>query len=340
MLKWISTIFLFFTSFSVWANLPYFLIQFPRDEAAHFKNVPYPVKELTEWWCYNGKLTTKDGHKFGYYISYFYMQAQAHGKIESVPQFVMQLVDLDHQKTYAYGIYSPPKKSHFSTEKLDISLDKNLTLKKVGDAYVLKGDVQSRQGQKVQFALQLTPTRDVLLAQEKGLIDMWKNKNSYFYSYTHLNTAGSIQIGNEKFTLDPANSLSWMDHQWGDFMVMPGETQWMYANVQLENGIELTLGIPVDPKTGQPMSKKMSIVMPDGKKIYTTNFKYTPHTMAGHLYPLSYDLSIPEINLQLKLNALSPKQAANTVWEGVNVAQGNYNGAIVQGQAFTENTLM
>lgn len=324
----------------LWAKLPYYPIQFPRDEAAHFKNVPYPVRNLTEWWFYNGKLTSQSGRKLGYYMSYFYMQTEVKGKMVAMPQFALQVVDLDKQKTYAYGVFSLEKDAHFSTEKLDVALAKGLTLQKVNDAYVLKGDVKSRQGAKIHFSLQLTPTRDVLLANEKGMVDMWGDMNSYYYSYTHLNTAGSIQIGKEKFELNPQQSLSWMDHQWGDFVVLPGETQWLYANVQLENGIELHLGLSVNPNTKETASHKMSIMMPDGKKIFTRNFHFVPRIVPGEKFPLSYDLLIPEINLKLNLSALSPRQAENLVWEGVSHAQGSYQSKAIKGQAFTENTVM
>ena len=42
-----------------------------------------------------------------------------------------------------------------------------------------------------------------------------------YYTYTRLNTMGYIQIDNETFEIDSEKSLSWMDHQWGDFITLP-----------------------------------------------------------------------------------------------------------------------
>jgi predicted secreted hydrolase len=334
------SIFVLLSSQLTFAKLAYHPLQFPRDEAAHFKNVPYPVKDLTEWWFYNGKLTAENGQQFGYYISYFYMQTSENGKQVVSPQFVMQLVDLKKQKTYAYGIFYPAEKAIFSTEKLDIAFGKESSLQKIDKSYVLQGIVKSRQGPTLQFSLKLTPTRDMLLASKKGMIDMWGDRNSYYYSATHLETSGTIQIGKEKFVLKPQQSLSWMDHQWGDFIVWPGLTQWMAASVQLENGLELSLNIPIDADTKKQLNKKMNIVLPNGKTIYTSQFKFVPRIAKGEKYPLQYDLIVPEINLHLALNALSPKQDENVVWEGINVAEGTYKGVPIKGQAFTENNTL
>lgn len=328
----------FYSSFAL-AKLTYHPLQFPRDEAAHFANVPYTTKNLTEWWFYNGKLTATNGREFGYYLSYFYMQTHEKGKKVSTPQFVMQIVDLKNQKTYAYGLFYPEDEAHFDTNKLNVSLGKDVHMQKINNTYLMDGAVQSRQGPIIQFSLQLTPTREALLAGGKGLVDTWGDQNSYNYSYTRLNTSGSLQIGKQKFQLNPQKSLSWMDHQWGDFIIYPGEMQWMWASVQLENGLELNLNMPIDPETKKPYDQKMNIVLPDGKTLHTAEFKFIPHLIKGSKYPLKYDLVVPELKLKLALNALSPKQDANQVWEGISRAEGTYKGAPVKGQAFTENTI-
>ena len=98
----------------------------------------------------------------------------------------------------------------------------------------------------------------------------WDNTNSYYYSYTHLKTGGYITIGKETFELDPEQSISWMDHQWGDFVVAPWN-QWLWACIQLKNGMELDLAVIMDKKTGKPMTKWMNLIMPDDSTLFNKN---------------------------------------------------------------------
>ena len=239
------------------ANLPYHPIQFPRDEAAHHDNVPYPVSTMTEWWYYNGKLTATNGRQFGYYLNYFFIQYDWKGKKIIIPQFTIQITDIDKQKVYGKRVFFLEKNTYSSTQDLNVMLGKDITLRKNNNTFFLDGSVEIRNNPTLKFSMQLTPSRDALMIMDKGLVDMWDNTNSYYYSYTHLNTDGFIQIGKEKFTLNPQQSISWMDHQWGDFIPLPGKNQWIWTSVQLENGLEINLAVIYDQRsrTSQWMGK-------------------------------------------------------------------------------------
>jgi predicted secreted hydrolase len=160
----------------------------------------------------------------------------------------------------------------------------------------------------------------------------------YYYSQPHLVTSGTLQIDNETFVLDPQQSLSWMNRQWTD-MELNSSNQWYWADLQLENGIEMDLFQVVSPLTKKTIFKSANIMMPDGSTVYTQNLTYTPRPAPGHKYPQVYDLSIPEINLQVTLTASVPDQDTTGIWEGVNDIQGTYKGQAVKGHGYTENTL-
>lgn len=78
------------------ANLPYFPVSFPRDEGAHYKNVPYSYQRLVEWWYLNGKLTSDDGKNLSYDVAIF-NGSVANGRITQ-PMLHIQVVDLDQKK--------------------------------------------------------------------------------------------------------------------------------------------------------------------------------------------------------------------------------------------------
>ena len=321
------------------ANLPYYPIQFPRDEAAHYDNVPYKVGNMSEWWYYNGKLTTTDGRNFGYYISYNYFQLDVNGTKIMVPMLQVQISDIDKQVVYGNSVFTPAKETEFSTTELRAKFNKDITLEMDHGTYVVNATVQSKKGETISLAFRLTPERDVLLINENGIADMWSDTNTYYYSQTHLNTSGTLAIGNEKFTIDTKRTLSWMDHQWGDFMINPLVNQWTWSSIQLENGIEINMDTIVDAKTKEPISSLANIVMPDGSHVYTRNIKITPRIDPDHKHPLSYTFSIPDIHLEMVVNSLVPDQDVNGISEGVSTVEAVFEGKVVKGFAYTESTI-
>jgi predicted secreted hydrolase len=323
------------------ANLPYYPIQFPHDDAAHFENVPYPVNNMTEWWYYNGRFTSKNGKKFGYYINYSYIRLNVFNKIVMLPIFMIQIADLDTKKVYGKMLLTPAKESHFSTQDLDLAFGKNITVQKNQNTYQLDGEVAPEKpgDDAFKFSLTATPVRDPLLIGGNGLIDMWDNTNSYYYSYTNLKTEGYFQINDEKFEIDPAQSLLWMDHQWGDFLVVPGKTAWFFALVQLDNNMQLSLALTYDTKTKTYYGGFSSIIMPDNSRIYTQNPKLTVRRDPGQRQPQHFDVSIPEVNLQLSLDSYAENQNVNMIYESASAVSGMWNGQPVKGSGNVESTV-
>lgn len=330
-------------SVTAWANLPYYPIQFPRDDAAHYDDSRYaPITQLTEWWYYNGKLTTKTGRRLGYYISYNYMAVVNKGKTILVPLFQMQVADIDNKKVYGGQLI--PKQGTFSInpQQLEVSYGNGITLTKSNDTYNVDGHVVSADGTSIRISLHLTPTRTPLFENKIGLVPMWNNTNSYYYSYTNVKSEGYIQIGNEMLDIDDKQSLSWMDHQWGDFVMVPGKTTWMWSSIQLKNGMEMDLAQVVDPKTKIASNRWLDVVMPDNSRVYLdklSDFTYDAKDIVpGGKHPLAYELNVPSMDLHLNMNAFVPGQDVNGIWEGISDVSGTYQGISIQGQANTENS--
>ncbi|MHB1946917.1 MAG: lipocalin-like domain-containing protein [Gammaproteobacteria bacterium] len=340
-MKAISFFFLLLISSLAWGNLPFHPIQFPRDEAAHYADVPYSVDVLSEWWYYNGTLTSNEGRKFGYYINYCYLQPNI--KKMTLRYLGIQITDVDKQKVYGIRKFFSENESSYSTDHLEIHLGKDVLLKKVGNTFFLEGIVLAKND-KLQFSFQLTPSTvrsTPLLINGNGLVDMWENKNSYYYSYTQMMTKGWFVINDERFDLDFKKSLSWMDHQWGDFIVKPGVNQWFWASIQLENGLEINLSKIIDNKTRKQIGGWANVVLPDDKRIYLTDFdgySYNPRETMRK-FPLVYDLLIPSLGLVLNLRALAPEQDKNIIWEAVSEVSGTYKGVPVKGQGYAESTV-
>lgn len=320
------------------ANLPYYPIQFPRDDAAHIDNVPYSVGNLTEWWYYNGKLTTLDGRHFGYCIFYLYQQIEKNNRKIKIPLVYILLTDIDNKKVYRLYDQLVPITT-LNTENLAVAFGKNITLDRSGNTYLLNVSTKVNGGHTINLALQLTPEQDRFILNGKtGLIKLSPNTNSYYYSRTHLKTTGYFQVDQQKFNVDSEKSLSWMDHQWGDFNAKTVRP-WVWASIQLENGIELNFMGKIFPRLNAVYPLLANILMPDGTAQYvTTNMTYSPHHVVGDNYPDVYTLDIPQMNLNVTLKALVSHQAINGIWEGISDVSGTYQGKDIHGQSYTENT--
>lgn len=333
------------------AKLPYYPVQFPRDEGAHHANVPYPVNALTEWWYYNGKITSTKGRKLGYFVAAFHLivpldardKARIKSTSETIEQSILmvQVMDIDKQKVYGKTFLYSQDDSSFSTDSLNIKFADDFSLKQAGDTYFVKDTAQTDDGTTLKFDLAMTGTRAPLLVGKTGLIDMWDDTNSYYYSNTRLQTMGTVQVGDEVFNIDPGASASWMDHQWGDFIPTPDKAQWIWSSAQLDNGMDISVFEMMDAQTGQPLWRLGNIIMPDNSRAYTTRVTITPSlARAGaSTYPQTYRIAVAPLNLQMNLDAMTPDQSANGFWEGIHSVSGLYNGKVVKGFAFVENTV-
>lgn len=346
-MKWIKkckALILFLTAnlfpFSVFANLPYYPIQFPRDDAAHHANVPYPIKNLTEWWYYNGKLTTTSGRNFGYFVAVFHIIPPGKREAESV--LMVQLTDIDQQKVYGTTKLYPPKSTTFDTNELNVKLGNDFYLNKLSSLYNIEQKIKIPNAPKIVLNLTLSPSKTPLLINKTGLTDMYDGTNSYYYSNVRMKTEGTLQVGDDIFTVDHAaeNSVSWMDHQWGDFVLSPQKSRWIWTSVQLDNGIDFSAWELIDPKTGKVVWKIGNIIMPDDSRFYTNNIDIEPMTRdkRSH-YPARYRVSIYPLGLTVKLDSLAPHQDSNGFWEGAHAASGYFDGNKVAGFSYVENTV-
>ncbi len=120
------------------ANLPYFPVNFPRDDAAHHDNVPYPVNQITEWWYYNGKLTSTEGRKFAYFVAVFHLDMELTAQQKSRGAVVMvQVMDLDQKNVYGKEMVYPDDAASFSTQQLAIQIGTDFSLNANGSNYYL-----------------------------------------------------------------------------------------------------------------------------------------------------------------------------------------------------------
>ncbi len=346
-MKWMkklkaSILFLFISLFSVsvFANLPYYPIEFPRDEAGHHANVPYQIKNLTEWWYFSGKLTTNMGRQFGYFIAVFHI-IPSPGKARPDAVLMMQLTDLKTQAVYGVTKLFFGKDAKFSTDKLDVRLGDKFQLgKDQSSYYIIMKDLEvPKLAHKLSMMLSVTPSKAPLSINKTGLLDMYDNTNTYYYSNVRMRTVGMIDIGEVLHNIEGDGSSSWMDHQWGDFVLTP-KKRWIWTCAQLDNGMDFSAFELIDGKTKKVIRKLANIIMPDDSRFYTADIDIQTSERDEHShYPARYDVTINPLNLQVSLDSYASNQNSNGFWEGAHAAKGQYNGNPVTGFSYVENTV-
>ena len=306
---------LFPTVRSALADLPYQKIEWPSDDKPHLGD----PQVVTEWWYYTGKLTAVKGEQikhFSYYLTAQYLR-DING---NTPTVYAQVTDIEDKKVY--GNTFQPGDAKIASDTLRLT-SKDFGLEADNGKYHLRL-ATSAQGTAISFNLVLTPKKAPLLIgpnpSQRGLVTMGNNTNSYYYSITRLQTEGFIQIGGEKFTIDPDTRLSrsWMDHQWGDFSIAQvlKTNPWIWMAIQLDDGTDMNVGEFVSPETGKPNlgNPLANISLPDGAAQYKPAAMIPgPEYEAG--YPLGYTLQIEDRSY--RMDSIVPNQNTNEVWMGI-----------------------
>ena len=176
----------------------------------------------------------------------------------------------------------------------------------------------------------LTATRPPVLhlgdpPQLPGLISFGPAGYSYYYSRTRMTAAGTLTVDGAPLAV---RGDVWMDHQWGDFLVLGGGG-WDWFAGTLRDGRDLTCSIVRDA-AGQVVLAYGTLVEADGQtrhlraadlQLTPTGWWTSPRTRIR--YPSGWRVSVPGAGLDLNWVPLLEDQELDTrpstgvvYWEG------------------------
>jgi predicted secreted hydrolase len=281
-------------------------IVLPQDESPHRTNM--------EWWYYTGHLWTQAGDRYGFELTIFQTFAGVGG---------------DRQVGYVghFAISDPQKKDHVYDQKIiappDVYEGFNLRV----EDWIIRGNGASDRliADMDGFAINLTcvSTKPVAFNGQRGVIDMGSGKTSFYYSKTRMEVSGTLTIGS---TEEEVTGIAWSDHQWGDFDVF-GSDGWDWFSLQLDDNTEVMIFL-LHFLDGTTDITGGTFVDADGCYSHFSDYEITalgswesPHT--GGVYPLGWDLKVPDHDLTLNLMPVFEDQeldccstTLNTYWEG------------------------
>lgn len=212
---------------------------FPRDHGAH--------PSVCEWWYWNGHFGTTPGSpSYGFELCFF-------KALEGV--FVCHVAVTDEAgQTFEYQrFYSLPIDGRAKKGGLDlrcrmrdlaitrpdlVSWAKGLDASATNDhAHAVHGEVGS-----YVFDFDLASTgKAPLPINGDGIIDMPEGGDSWYYSLTRLALTGTLKVkgADGKLVTKKVTGQAWMDHQWGQFIVL--KRGWDWYSFQMEDGSEYNL---------------------------------------------------------------------------------------------------
>ncbi len=280
-------------------------IAFPRDDGPHHN--------LTEWWYYTGHLFDDAGGRYGFEF------------------VVFQVVRGDYPVVYlAHVAVTDGPRGHFWHDQrgrfgAQPSAGAGVDLDVGGwrlrgadghDAIVARADAYG-------LDLQLSSTKPPVLHDGTGYIHYGPVGGSYYYSRTRLAVEGTLYLADDPRAV---HGQAWMDHQWGDFLVIGG---WDWFSVQLDDQSELMLYVTrlPDGATGITLGTHVAA---DGtaRALDAAAFAIVPlgtwtSPTTGAVYPSGWHVAVPELALDLTLSPTLLQQELITTattgsayWEG------------------------
>ncbi len=339
---------------------------FPADHG------PHPDYQ-TEWWYYTGNLLTAEGRHFGYQLTFF-RRALLPG--EFVPERPSEWATRQAYMAH-FALSDSASQTQHAFERLErgaaglagaqaepyhVWLEDWEVIETGPASYRLRAQAETEDGEPLAIELELIDERGPVLQGDRGYSQKGPDPGqaSYYYSLTRLESSGNVTVGGQTY---PVSGLSWMDHEFSTSVLSANQVGWDWFSLQLNVGVaqqgdsqqdavlppaELML-FQIRQADGSidPFSSG-TLVYPDGSTqalkledftITVTDTWTSPRT--GAEYPAGWQLSAPEIGLELRLTPAFADQELNlsyAYWEGAVEIEGTLLGEAASGRGYVELT--
>ena len=324
--------------------LPGYHYEFPRD---HFDHPAYQ----TEWWYYTGNLRAKDGHRFGFELTFF---RQGTSREQSASPWFIHDVYMAH-----LALSDVSGNRYYATERLNrggpglagvnpaskIIWNGNWRTQINEDAHKLRGI-----GENFSFDLSVAPEKPPVIHGQGGLSQKSEGTGhaSHYISFTRMNASGSIELNGTSYTVE---GDTWMDHEFFTESMGGDEVGWDWLSVQLSDNTELMLyrlrhrDGSVDPYSSGTYVDSQGKTTHLGLRDFsmTTSGATWNSTQTGATYPIAWSVTIPQLSLQIEITTSLKSQEfvsrfGPSYWEGAIDITGRHGDKTMQGDGYLEMT--
>jgi predicted secreted hydrolase len=326
--------------------LPGYRFEFPRD----FFNHP---EYRTEWWYYTGNLHARDGHRFGFELTFFRQGVDREKKVRNVWDVEdvwlahLALSDLDGGR-------------FLHTERLNRA-GAGVAGADAAQARVWNGNWQVRWSggaeklqavaERFQFQLDARPVKAPVVHGLDGVSQKSAGAGnaSHYFSETRLDTRGRLTLDGKDYEVE---GLSWMDHEFFSGQASSTLAGWDWFSLQLEDGSELML-YRLRRRDGsvEPFSSGTYVdAQGRSQHLGLSDFRLTPgktwqSPATGGKYPVEWGMQVPSLGVELALRTgladqelAGGSKASPSYWEGSIEVSGKKEGRPVKGTGYLEMT--
>jgi predicted secreted hydrolase len=295
---------------------------FPADHGPHpgYRN---------EWWYITGNLLARDGRRFGYQLTYFYMalhpgETARQGnpwEADRVWMAHLALTDAENGRHWSAERFSRDNPGLAGATSESVWLDDwQLNIGGEGQPWQLNArDADSASG-LVDFTL--LPLKPPVLQGVDGLSrkNAGAGNASWYYSISRMQTSGILLVDGEPLQV---NGQSWLDREWSTSVLADSQSGWNWFSLQLDDGEEIMYYQLLDTR-GNPggfSSGTRTDAGGEQHRISAADIQLTPVSSwtgpDGLHYPTVWQMQTGERNLRLE--AVVENQFMDTLipyWEG------------------------
>lgn len=321
--------------------------QFPQDFGAH------PGYQ-TEWWYYTGNLATPEGRPFGFQLTFFRQALAAH------PGMVPGASDWRGQQIYSahFTVSDIEADRFYPTEQFSrgqlglagaAAAPYHVWLNTWSATELAPGQVQLQADTEgVAIDLLVNQTKPPVLQGDRGLSIKGQEPGnaSYYYSLVQQPTTGTVTIQHTPYTV---SGLTWQDHEFSTSSLSAGTVGWDWFSLQFEHGAALMLYTLRHEDGSLEPTSAGTFVAADGSQHSLSSQDWQIQVRdrwksptSGAVYPASWEMTIPRLELHLQAKPLMANQELNTstatYWEGAVTFTGKQADNPIAGQGYVELT--
>ena len=323
-----------------------YTLQFPRDHGSH------PDYRI-EWWYYTGNLSSDDGRRFGYQVTFFRIGVDP--APENPSRWAVRDLFMAHLALTDIGAGR-----HLMAERLNRG-GVGWAGARAGTLDVWNGDWRAELDgtthrlRAVDGAfgvdLRLEPGKGPTVHGEDGLSRKGAQAGnaSYYYSMTRMPTTGHLVVDGERVAVTGA---SWMDHEFGTTFLEASQVGWDWFSLQFDDGSELMVfqlrgadGEP-DPHSAGTWVDAAGGATPLGAGEFTlVPGRRWSSPSSDAVYPVRWRIELPGRAVRLDISAAVDAQELDTeastgvtYWEGAVTVRGQVGERAVSGRGYLEMT--
>lgn len=293
------------------------IFAFPRDHGSH-------PEFRTEWWYVTGHLDAKNGHRFGFQVTFFRQARRENDKTQQLHLAHAALLDahtgrfLHEERLNRAGWDADSSATTLAVRNGNWSLHLDESTQHLHITATVKNEAL--------LQLELEAFKPLVVFGKDGVSRKGASATaaSHYLTWPRLKTHGTVKLGAAEHTV---TGEAWMDHEFSSSQLDAGQVGWDWAALQLKDGREIMVYRMRRKDGSLDAASTLAIVERDGKVRHLASHAFAWEVIGtwksprnGAEYPHHVRLRFENESLELKPLAADQEQDGSITrlpyWEG------------------------